>query len=84
MPRNLDGHLSPGELAALRLSANGYTSKQIAARLDTTETGIHLRLNRAAVSLGAKSRIHLVAIALRTGVLDLRDIRVPGDRKESA
>lgn len=77
MPRVLDGRLSPGQLAALRLAANGLTSRQIAVRLDTTERGIHLRLTAVAASLGAKSRTHAVAVALRLGLLGLDDIALP-------
>lgn len=74
MPRAFDGHLSPGQLAALRLSASGYTSRQIAARLDTTETGIHLRLTTAARSLGARSRTHAVVIALKRRLIFLDEL----------
>lgn len=75
----LDGHLSPGQLAALRLAANGFTSRQIAVRLGTTEQGIHLRLKAASKSLGASSRTHAVAVALRLGLLGLEEVRLPGD-----
>lgn len=56
--------LTAGQLAALRLAASGYTSRQIAHRLDTTEQGVHLRLKEACVRLGARSRTHAVVIAL--------------------
>ncbi len=73
MPRRLDGRLSPGQLAALQLAANGYTSRQIATRLGATEQGIHLRLNTAMRSLGARSRTHAVAIAITRGLIKLDD-----------
>ncbi|MFE9398629.1 LuxR C-terminal-related transcriptional regulator [Streptomyces flavidovirens] len=88
MPRVLDGRLSPGQLTALRLAANGHTSKQIASRVGVTEAAIHLRLTLAARSLGAASRTQAVAVALRLGLIDLDDIRVPerwsgaGDTRE--
>ncbi|WP_405888813.1 helix-turn-helix transcriptional regulator [Streptomyces sp. NBC_01136] len=69
--------LSPGQLAALRLAASGYTSRQIAARLETTEQGVHLRLKEAAVRLGAKSRTHAVVIALRRCVIRFDDLELP-------
>lgn len=78
MPRAFDGHLSPGQLAALRLSASGYTSRQIAARLDTTEAGIHLRLTTAARSLGARSRTHAVVIALKRRLIFLDELEDGG------
>lgn len=83
-PRILDGRLTPGQLQALRMAANGMTAGQIARRLGTTETGIHLRLNQAARSLGAKSRPHLVALALVRGLLEPGDIDDTTDRKEHA
>jgi DNA-binding CsgD family transcriptional regulator len=78
--------LSPGQLKALRLAASGYTSRQIAARLETTEQAVHLRLKEAAVRLGAKSRTHAVVIALRRCVirfdeLDLPDAVFPAPRE---
>ncbi|MGW4603693.1 response regulator transcription factor [Streptomyces sp. NPDC004532] len=78
MPRALDGHLSPGQLVALHLAASGYTSRQIAARLNTTEPAIHIRLSTAATSLGARSRTHAVVIALARGLLRLEELEVPG------
>ena len=83
MPYVLDGRLSPGQLVALTLAANGLTASQIGTRLDTTETGIHLRLNAAARSLGAKSRAHAVAIAIARGLIQTTDIHLP-DQKERA
>jgi DNA-binding CsgD family transcriptional regulator len=77
MPRILDGHLSAGQLAALRLAACGYTSRQIAGRLGTTEQGIHVRLTTAAASLGARSRTHAVVIALACGLLRFDELELP-------
>lgn len=68
--------LSAGELAALRLAASGYTSRQIAHRLNTTEQGIHLRLKSAAVKLGARSRTHTAVIALRRRVIDFSELEL--------
>ena len=77
MPRALDGHLSPGQLAALRLAASGYTSRQIATRLGTSAQGIHVRLNTATRSLGARSRTHAVVVALARGLIRLEELEVP-------
>lgn len=68
--------LSPGQLAALRLAASGYTSRQIATRLGTTEDGVHLRLKEAAVRLGARSRTHAVVIALRRAVIHFDELEL--------
>jgi DNA-binding NarL/FixJ family response regulator len=83
MPRILDGRLSPGQLDALQLAASGYSSRQIAHRLGTTEQGIHLRLTQAARSLGARSRTHAVVIALRRQLIDFDEIEYP-DHKDAA
>lgn len=74
--------LSSGQLAALRLAASGYTSRQIAGRLSTTEDGVHLRLREAQVRLGARSRTHAVVIALDRGVIrfDELDLNEPTRR----
>lgn len=68
--------LSPGQLDALRLAASGYSSRQIAHRLDTTEQGVHLRLKEAAVRLGARSRTHAVVIALRRCVIRFDELEL--------
>ncbi|MFE0470540.1 helix-turn-helix transcriptional regulator [Streptomyces sp. NPDC058947] len=69
--------LSPGQLAALRLAASGYTSRQIAARLNTTEDGVSLRLREAQVRLGARSRTHAAVIALDRGVIRFDELDLP-------
>ncbi|QLJ01503.1 helix-turn-helix transcriptional regulator [Streptomyces sp. NEAU-sy36] len=77
MPRNLAHPLTGSELDALRLAASGYTSRQIATRLGTTETGIHLRLKSAATKLGARSRTHAVVTALRLALIRFDDLDLP-------
>ena len=73
--------LSPGQVAALRLAASGYTSRQIAVRLQTTEQGVHLRLKEAQVRLGARSRTHAVAIALRWHVIRFDELDLEQPRR---
>lgn len=75
--------LSPGQLAALRLAASGYTSRQIANRLDSTEGGVHLRLKEATVRLGARSRTHAVVIALRRSVIRFDELELEQQRNAS-
>lgn len=75
--------LTPRQLAALQLAASGYSSRQIAHRLNTTEQGIHLRLKEAAYRLGARSRTHAVVIALRRRLIDFNDLEYP-DHKDAA
>ncbi|MEV5957268.1 LuxR C-terminal-related transcriptional regulator [Streptomyces sp. NPDC051987] len=76
--------LSPGQLAALRLIAAGYTSRQAAHRLNTTETAVNLRLKEAVVRLGARSRTHAVVIALRRCVIRFDEIELPDQQQETA
>lgn len=73
--------LSAGQLAALRLAASGYTSRQIAHRLGTTETGVHLRLKEATIRLGARTRTHAVAIALRRALIRFDDLDLNEPRR---
>lgn len=76
--------LSPGQLAALRLAASGYTSKQIAHRLDATEQAIHLRLKEAQVRLGARSRTHAVVIALRRRIIRFDEVEFDQPTRSAA
>ncbi|WP_328336794.1 LuxR C-terminal-related transcriptional regulator [Streptomyces violaceus] len=76
--------LSTGQLAALRLAASGYTSRQIAGRLGTTEDGVHLRLREAQVRLGARSRTHAVVIALRRAVIRFDELDLNEPKEHAA
>jgi DNA-binding NarL/FixJ family response regulator len=76
--------LSPGQIAALRLAASGYTSRQIATRLNTTEQGVHLRLKEAQVRLGARSRTHAAVIALRHAVIRFDELDLNESGQEAA
>lgn len=75
--RVLEGPLSPDQLAAVRLAASGYSARQIAARLGATESAIHQRLNQIALAVGARSRAHLVAIALCRGLIRPGELELP-------
>lgn len=68
--------VTPAQMDALRLAANGLTARQIATRLGISEGAAHLRLNGAARALGARSRTHAVALVLRTGLMDLVEVRL--------
>ena len=75
MPRTAD-HLSPGQLEALRLVANGLTSLEAGRVLGVSEQAVHLRLKSAARTLGARNRVHAVVVAARLGLIDLNDSRI--------
>lgn len=66
--------LTAGQLAALRLAAEGYTSAQIATRLGSSEAGVHRRFKEIAIRLGSHSRTHSVVIALRRGLIHFDDL----------
>ena len=61
--------LTPRELSALRLLANGQSNKEIATSLDISERTVKSHLARMTRRLGAHDRAHLVLLALRAGVI---------------
>ena len=68
--------LSPTDLRALRLIADGLTVNQVGTRLGISKSAICMRLARLRERIGATTNAHAVAIAVRTGQLDLTgDIR---------
>jgi two-component system nitrate/nitrite response regulator NarL len=61
--------LTHHQLRALRLVADGNTSKEIARSMRTTPTAVDHTVERAAERLGAANRAHAVARAMRLGLL---------------
>ncbi|MGI9295772.1 MAG: response regulator transcription factor [Pseudomonadales bacterium] len=57
--------VTPRERAVLRLASLGHTSKEIASRLEIGTETIESHLKKAQQKLGARSRTHTVAAALR-------------------
>jgi DNA-binding CsgD family transcriptional regulator len=57
--------LDPNELEALSLFANGRTSDEIAAALNVSRSMAQHYLRVAARKLGARNRVHAVALAVR-------------------
>jgi len=66
-----DEILSPRELAALRLVAQGLTNRAIGDALGVSEDTIKTRMKNILAKLGAKDRAEAVTIAVRRGFLDL-------------
>jgi DNA-binding CsgD family transcriptional regulator len=58
-PRNV----TPRELEVLALIADGYSTREIAARLWITEETVRTHVRRLLERLGARTRAHAVAIA---------------------
>lgn len=83
MPRN-SPHLSRAQLDALRLAANGLTSREAGRLLGVSEDAVNLRLKSAARLLGARNRLHAVVVAARLGLLDINDTRIPTHKEQAA
>lgn len=63
--------LTPRELAALRLLANGQSNKEIATSLDISERTVKSHLAHLFEKLGVTSRTEAVRIATRRGLVRL-------------
>ena len=64
--------LDPNELEALRLFANGKTTEEIAVALNVSKSMALHHIRIAARKLGARSRVHAVAIAVEKGLAKSR------------
>ena len=75
MPEHTDysASLTPRETDVLRLVARGRTAKQIAPLLGMTTSTVQHHLNHIRAKLGAKNNAHLVALALRAGLIEPED-----------
>ncbi|HEY6027825.1 MAG TPA: LuxR C-terminal-related transcriptional regulator [Pseudolabrys sp.] len=61
--------LDRNELEALTLFANGQSADEIAAALNVSQGMAHHYLRVAARKLGARNRVHAVAVAVRNGLI---------------
>ena len=61
--------LDDNELEALTLFANGKSADEIAAALNVSQGMAHHYLRVAARKLGARNRVHAVAVAVRNGLV---------------
>src|SRR6187431_3807904 len=64
-------HLTPRELATLRLMANGQSNKEIASSLEISERTVKSHLGHLFEKLGVTSRTEAVKIATRRGLVRL-------------
>lgn len=55
---------------ALQLVASGYPNREIASEMKISEAEVKMCLHRVFTMLGARSRAHAVAIALRLGIIE--------------
>jgi DNA-binding CsgD family transcriptional regulator len=63
------GRLTPRELAVLRLVSTGAQSADVAKELGLGEETVRSHLKKAQTKLGARSRTHAVAEALRQSLI---------------
>jgi len=66
-----DDTLTSRELAVLTLIRDGSKNKEIAARLEISETTVNFHIKNLVNKLQANDRTHAVAIAIRRGVLQV-------------
>src|SRR3954469_11053245 len=65
-------HLTPRELQALRLLAEGKSNKEIAGALDIAEGTTKIHLNKLFQKLGVSSRTEALAEAVKRGLIRLQ------------
>ena len=65
--------LTPRELSALRLLADGQSNKEIAAALGISERTVKTHLGHLFDKLGVTSRTEAVKVAARRGLVRLAD-----------
>ena len=63
------GHLSRREIEILALVAEGKTDREIALQLSLSAETVSWYVKAICARLGARSRAHAVALAMRLGVL---------------
>jgi len=62
-------HLTPRELAVLRLASAGAPQREIAQALGLGEETVRTHLKKAQIKLGARNRTHTVADAMRQNLI---------------
>jgi DNA-binding CsgD family transcriptional regulator len=68
---NNDFSLTRMELIGLTLAANGYRAQEICTRLGVSEREIETLLFCAERKMGAKNRLHAIAIAVGQGLIGI-------------
>lgn len=62
--------ITPQRIRVLNLAAQGYTTEQIAHRLNLSVTTINHHFQGVYAALGARDRTHAVVLAIRSGYID--------------
>jgi len=63
--------LSPRELEVLRLVANGFSNKEIAAKLNVVEGTIKIHMTNILSKLRAADRTQAIILAIQRGIIDI-------------
>lgn len=66
-----DARLTPEEVACLRLLATSHDCRQIASALGRSERQVSRQMRRLRTKLGARNEAHMLATALRLGIVTL-------------
>ena len=70
-PEDMDEALTPRETEVLRLLAEGFSNREIAARLEISEHTIKFHIGSILGKLGASTRTEAVTRGLRSGLIEL-------------
>ena len=76
-----EGHgtaVTARQAQVLRLAANGHQTVDIARALQISTDTVNSLMGAAYHNLGARDRTQAVAVAIRLGLIQLDEIRVPG------
>ena len=62
--------ITPRQLEILRLLAEGYSSEQIAKKLENSKRTIENMRNEMLIRMGAKNVAHMITLGFRKGYLE--------------
>jgi len=74
--------LTPALLRVLCEVAGGYSNTEIAERLGLSFYTVRLHIQAIMKKLGIHNRVHLAIYALKTGLISLDKIEMPGENQE--
>ena len=74
-PSPLFAKMKPGQRDALKLLARGHSNDAIGTILGITSISASRRISKLREMVGARDRVHLIALAMAHGVLTLEDIQ---------
>jgi DNA-binding NarL/FixJ family response regulator len=70
------GALSDREMEVLTFVAEGFTSKEVAGKLNVSKSTVDFHLENVYKKLKVKNRLQAVRVALREGILDVKTSRI--------